>query len=185
MTITLLRHAEVIKEYQGKYNGHIDIPLSSNGKQQAKATAIELQSEIYDEIYCSDLLRAKQTLDAFSLSVPIVYTAKLREKSWGIHEGKSFEEIEKSGVQYRDFSQWIEDLDGEDIDTYITNAHTYFLEILSQSKAKNILIVTHSGFIKSLLVLIQDISLEKAFSTSLNYSSYMKLTFTHNKFSIF
>jgi len=34
--ITLVRHSEVIKEYQGKYNGHIDISLSEKGKRDAK-----------------------------------------------------------------------------------------------------------------------------------------------------
>lgn len=175
MKITLVRHAEVIKEYQGKYNGHIDIALSPKGRDDAKKLAEKLHNIKFDKIYCSDLLRAKETLEAFSYEVEPVYTKELREKSWGKHEGKSFEEIQAEGIKYIDFEQWISSLDGEDIFTYKQRVKDYFYETIFKQEAQNILVVTHSGVIKTILSLIKNISLEEAFSINVPYSSFITL----------
>lgn len=175
MTITLLRHAEVEKEYQGKYNGHIDIPLSKDGEAQAKHVAAKLKNEPFDAVYCSDLLRAKQTLAAFDLDIPVIYTQRLREKSWGIHEGKSFEEIEATGIPYIDFEQWLEMLDGEDIFEYIKNVKNYFEEVIYKTDAQNILVVTHSGPIKTVISIQDNLSIEKAFGMEFPYGAHAKI----------
>ncbi len=175
MKIYFVRHAEVSKEYIGKYNGHIDIPISKNGKQQAKELGKKLSPIHFDRIYCSDLIRAKQTLDNFGLNQEVIYSKKLREKSWGKHEGMSFEEIEKSGIKYENFKQWISALDGEGIESYTHSLEKYFKEIILQDKSENILIVTHAGVIRTLLSVIQKIPLEESFKTKLSYSSYIVL----------
>jgi broad specificity phosphatase PhoE len=172
MRITLVRHAEVIKEYQGRYNGHIDIPLSLNGIKHAKELALKLKDEKFDKIYCSDLLRAKQTLEQFSYSVEPIFSSSLREKSWGIHEGKSFDEIEKMGIEYKNFEQWISTLDGESVKEYSQKLESYFRGVIFKQKEKNILVVTHSGVIKTLISILEGISLEDAFAIDLPYSSY-------------
>jgi len=174
MKITFVRHAEVIEKYQGKYNGHIDIPLSQNGKKQAKELAKKLQHINFDKIYCSDLLRAKQTLEAFSYDKEPTYTNRLREKSWGKDEGKSFDEIQAQGIKYINFQQWITALDGEDIYRYKEKIKEYFYEtILLKNECKNILIITHSGVIKTLISIINNISLEESFKINLSYASYI------------
>jgi len=175
MTLTLVRHAEVIEPYQGKYNGHIDIGLSQRGYAQVKILKEQLSSIQFDKIYCSDLQRTKETLATLELTQEIIFTPRLREKSWGRHEGKSFEEIEAEGLKYENFLQWINALDGEDMQKYIERIDNYFKETILKQNAQNILIVTHSGVIKTLLHLTQNISLEEAFSTALSYSSCIKL----------
>ena len=175
MKITLVRHSEVIKEYQGKYNGHIDISLSQKGKEDAKELAKKLQNIKFDKIYCSDLLRARETLEAFDYTLTPIYTKELREKSWGRDEGKSFEEIQAEGIEYENFEQWISALDGEDFSTYKQRIQEYFYETIFKEDAQNILVVTHSGVIKTLLSITKNISLEEAFATNLPYSSYITL----------
>lgn len=182
MKITFVRHAEVIKEYQGKYNGHLDMPLSENGKLQAKALAKELFQEDFDKVYCSDLLRTRETLEAFSSLQTPIFTNRLREKSWGIHEGKSFEEIEQSGIYYENFEQWIHALDGENIDNYTRRLKDYFETVLLKETSQNILVVSHSGAIKSLYSLVKKCSLEEAFSLSLPYASFVVLDTKNMRF---
>lgn len=182
MRITLLRHGEVQTEYIGKYNGHIDIPLSDNGKIQVTKVAHALKDEVFDAIYCSDLLRARQTLDAFKLlDVEPVFTKNLREKSWGIHEGKSFSEIESAELKYENFEQWISQLDGENLKDYQYNVNNYFINTILKTKAKNILIVTHGGFIRTLISKYEKISFEETFNIELRYASFVY--FYENKIS--
>ncbi len=177
MTITLVRHGEVEEAFRGKYNGHSDIALSLYGKSQAKELGKKLQKEKFDKIYCSDLRRTRETLKEFSLKLPTIFTRKLREKSWGIHEGKSFEEIEAMGIKYRNFMQWIEDLDGEDSTLYKERIREYFYEVIAKDNAQNILVVTHAGVISTLLSIVNRCSLEEAFNTKIEYASLTKISF--------
>ncbi len=183
MKITFVRHAEVIEEYQGKYNGHIDIPLSENGKLQAKELAKKLQNEKFDKIYCSDLIRARQTLGAFKYEVEPIYTSELREKSWGKHEGKSFDEIQQDGIKYENFEQWISSLDGQSIQSYTQKVEEYFYTTILKQKSLNILVVSHSGFIKTLLSIVTKSQLEETFKIQLPYGSYIIFDKTNMTFN--
>ena len=176
MNLTLVRHGEVIKEYQGKYNGHLDIALSDKGKEQAKELAKTLQISQFDMFYCSSLLRARETIAAFDAKP--IFSDRLREKSWGRHEGKGFSEIEAEGIKYKNFEQWINALDGEDMHKYIADLREYFYETILKQDAQNILIVTHAGVIKTLLHITQNISLEEAFAKELPYASFITLDTT-------
>jgi len=177
MKITLVRHAEIIPEYVGKYYGHLDMPLSDHGHKQAKTLAKKLQNRDFDKIYCSDLQRAVQTLKAFKFEEKIVYTRELREKSWGKHEGKSFQEIEASGIKYENFEQWINALDGESMEEYTQGVKNYFYNTIRDSKAHNVLVITHLGVIKTFMSLYENISLQEAFNKKLNYTEYITLDF--------
>lgn len=104
MRVTLVRHAEVDEKYHGCYNGHNDIGLSKKGSLQAKELAKELDALKFDAVLCSDLRRAKETLQHSLHAKDAFYTDKLREKSWGRHEGLSFDEIISQGeIEYLDF----------------------------------------------------------------------------------
>jgi broad specificity phosphatase PhoE len=175
MTITLVRHGEVEEAFRGKYNGHSDIALSPYGKEQAKELGIKLQKEKFDKIYCSDLRRTRETLKELNLNAETIFSEKLREKSWGIHEGKSFEEIEAMGIKYKNFTQWIEDLDGEDATLYKERIRVYFYEVIAKEKAQNILVVTHAGVISTLLSIVNRCSLEEAFNTKIEHGVPIKI----------
>ena len=176
MNITLVRHAEVDEAYHRCYNGHIDIGLSTKGKEEAKLLGKHHKEQAYDAVFCSDLQRCKQTLEAFELSVKPVYTAMLREKSWGRHEGKTFDEIiESEAFEYENFEQWINALDGEEYPAYIQRVESFFKGFLPANSYENVLVITHAGVIRVLMHLLQEISLEEAFSKSFAYSNYISL----------
>ncbi|WP_297483790.1 histidine phosphatase family protein [Sulfurimonas sp.] len=174
MKITLVRHTEVEEKYHKKYNGHINIGLSKRGQTQSQELGSYFANKEFDLIYCSDLKRAKDTLAAFRHSKDAIYTEKLREKSWGKHEGLSFDEIiAQNEIKYENFEQWINALDGEPYEEYIERIKIFFFEFLPTQKGENILIVTHAGVIRVLMVLVQKLSLEDAFCIDIPYSAYV------------
>lgn len=176
MTITLIRHGEVDENYHGCYNGHIDIALSLKGKEQALELVNHFKEKSFDAVFCSDLKRCKQTLEPFNFDIKPVYTQALREKSWGRHEGKSFDEIINSeNFDYIDFEQWINALDGEEYSTYIERIESFFKGFLMANPYENVLVVTHAGVIRVLMHILQKTSLEEAFSTSFSYANYIVL----------
>ncbi|MCK9453751.1 histidine phosphatase family protein [Sulfurimonas sp.] len=164
MKLTLVRHSEVEERYQGCYNGHNEIGISKNGILQAKELAKELDLLKFDAVFCSDLRRAKETLKYSLHAKEAIYTYKLREKSWGRHEGLNFDEIIAQGeIEYISFLQWIEALDGEPYGEYIKRLRVFFLEFLPTLKKEHILVVTHAGVIRTLLSIVNNITIQKAF----------------------
>lgn len=181
MMITLVRHGEVDEAFQRCYNGHNDIGLSQKGREQAGALARRLEGHIFDAVFCSDLRRCRQTLDALvndaRLQVgSVTYTPRLREKSWGRHEGMTFDAIiTEEQMKYTDFLQWINALDGEPYRAYIDRINAFFTRELPLTPHNNVLVVTHAGVIRVLMHLLQNISLEAAFSIDFPYSAYTTL----------
>jgi len=176
MLVTLVRHAEVDEAYHKCYNGHIDIGLSAKGRSEAKQLALYFKEKKFDSVFCSDLQRCKQTLEVFELDIRPVYTQALREKSWGRHEGKTFDEIiENEDFKYENFEQWIRSLDGEGYTEYIRRIEVFFKGFLPASASGEVLVMTHAGVIRVLMHILQDISLEEAFSKPFSYASYITL----------
>jgi broad specificity phosphatase PhoE len=174
MTITLVRHAEVEEKYIGCYNGHIDIGLSSKGYADAKKLAEKLKQNDFDAIFCSDLKRTKETLKQFINSDEVIYTSDLREKSWGRHEGLKFEEIcQRDKLEYINYKQWIDALDGESLKKFTARVCEFFFDYIPLLDAKDILVVTHSGVIKTFISTLQGLTLEDAFSISVPYASFV------------
>lgn len=181
MRVTFVRHTEVEEKYQNCYNGHIDISLSKKGLIDAKVLGKELADKRFDLIYCSDLKRAKETLHALSRKEPVIYSANLREKSWGRHEGMSFEQIvEKEHIEYENFLQWVDALDGDSYETFIARVKEFFFKVLLLSKAKDILVVTHAGVIRAFISIIENKTLEEAFTTELPYGSSISFNLDAN-----
>ncbi len=205
MIITLVRHGEVEEAYHHCYNGHNDIALSDKGITEALQLSEYFSQQSFDAIYSSDLRRCKETTQTIiSTVIPakagihepkhsdntntlipvstgmtkdqIVYTKALREKSWGKHEGMTFDAItQRDALIYQDFSQWINALDGEPYDAYIERIKTFFTTTLPLTPYNNVLVVTHAGVIRVLMHLLQKISLEEAFSINFPYSAYTTL----------
>ena len=172
MTLTLVRHCEVDERYKNCYNGHNDIGLSKTGIKSAKKLAKKLDALEFDAVFCSDLRRTKDSIKESLHVKNIIYTDKLREKSWGVHEGMSYEQIvAKEGVEYIDFLQWIDVLDGEPYEQYIKRVKEFFLEFLPSLQKEKILIITHAGVIRVLFSILDEISLEEAFCIKLEYGS--------------
>lgn len=168
MRLYLMRHASVDERYAGCYNGHIDIGLSENGRKEAAAE--KLKDAAFDGVYCSDLVRCRQTLEPFGFH-GVVFDERLREKSWGRAEGMRYDEIcEKFGITYESFGQFVDAVGGESVADFEARVDEFFDELRDKEHA-NALIVTHGGVIKTLLAKHRNISLEEAFGLDVPYAS--------------
>jgi len=175
MKITFVRHTEVEESFVGKYNGHNDISLSAKGIEDAKELGEKLQNSSFDLVYASDLKRVQQTLFYLNREEKIITTSMLREKSWGKHEGMSFEEIVASGIEYENFSQWLEALDGERVEEYLERLKEYFYGTILTKDTQNVLIVTHSGVIKSVVGFCRGLGVEDSFAIKLAYGEVVEV----------
>jgi len=91
-----IRHGETAWNTEGRIQGYTDIPLNATGQWQARQTAQAVAHETVAAIYSSDLVRAFATAQAIadSTGAPLHPTPQLRERHFGLFEGKTFQQIE-------------------------------------------------------------------------------------------
>ncbi|MBI5002370.1 histidine phosphatase family protein [Candidatus Woesearchaeota archaeon] len=95
MKLILVRHGETVENATGICQGQSYGTLSEKGKEQARKVGLRLKSEKIDTAYVSDLERTKDTAKEilkYHPHVPVIYTKDLRERSWGVFEGRPREE---------------------------------------------------------------------------------------------
>ena len=150
-------------------------PIINQLNLATSTTVIPVQTGIHEQQISSNsnlLIPASAGMTA----IPTLFTKELREKSWGRHEGMTFDAIvERDGLSYENFEQWINALDGEPYDAYIDRIQHFFTQTLPQTGYNNVLVITHAGVIRVLMHILKKISLETAFSTNFPYSAYTTL----------
>lgn len=134
-------------------------PLTERGRQQASALADGLGDIRVDGMFCSPVLRARQTADILSsaLAVPYQVTEALREYDCGILEGHSDEESWRRHRAY--FDSWIlhqgyeNKPEGGECFIDIRNRFLPFIESLLHGPGECILLVGHGGLFTLMLPL--------------------------------
>ena len=93
----LVRHGETDWNAGKRIQGQIDIPLSTLGHAQARATGNALQNEGFAAIYTSDLTRARQTAEATAhlAKIPLQLDPGFRERHYGVFQGLTYTECEE------------------------------------------------------------------------------------------
>jgi len=91
----LIRHGEVVTFDQKSFNGQTDVALTPQGHAQLVAVAQQLVGEPIRAVYSSDLARSMRGGEAIArlLRIPLKSMPELREKHFGVWEGKSVEEV--------------------------------------------------------------------------------------------
>ena len=94
--IIAIRHGETAWNVDTRIQGHLDIPLNDTGMWQAAQLAQALADEAIAAVYSSDLQRAYATADAVARAsgAPLKAEPRLRERSFGHFEGRTFAQIE-------------------------------------------------------------------------------------------
>ncbi len=93
--LLLVRHGETAFNREGRFQGHLDVPLSPEGMAQAEALGRRLAS--WPIVYCvsSDLSRARVTAEAIAVphDLSVDLDPDLREANLGILQGRLGHEV--------------------------------------------------------------------------------------------
>ena len=150
--ICFVRHGETDWNIEQRMQGHIDLALNANGEAQAIAAGPHFAGLPAVALYCSDLLRARQTAQpiAQALHLPIILLPALRERNCGRCEGMTFEEI---AARNEDDARAIESRDpdyaapggGESRRQHEKRILDCIGELVSNHPGQTIVVVTHGG----------------------------------------
>ena len=150
-SLLVIRHGETAWNAEHRIQGHLDIPLSATGIRQAACLADRLAGETVDAVYSSELARAWLTAAplAARLGLDIIADTRLRERSFGVFEGLTVDEI---ATQHPEgFRRWRERdpawaIDGGEsgqqlIDRVLSALH----DIVARHRGETVAVVTHGG----------------------------------------
>lgn len=93
--LVLLRHGRTAWNLEGRAQGHTDVGLDHTGRRQATAMAPVIAAMRPDNLWSSDLARARQTAEfvAAQTGLEIRFDARLREFDVGERAGLTFPEF--------------------------------------------------------------------------------------------
>lgn len=92
---TFVRHGQSVANREGWLAGHLDAPLTEQGRAEAEAARVHLTAPLPTRAFCSDLSRAHDTAQLLlaGRQVPLEITPALRERSCGALERRSVADV--------------------------------------------------------------------------------------------
>ena len=142
MDLIFLRHGQTDWNLQGLLQGRTDIPLNEEGRRGALKASGILRGMSFDAVYCSPLLRARQTLELVLPEVEPVLDSRIIEWNFGIMEGPPYLEDEfeprwSLGQPPIEGMELIEDV--------ISRVKDFYEEASTKYSDGRILVVSHGG----------------------------------------
>lgn len=151
MKLLVIRHGQTQANAEQRYLGALDLPLNEFGILQAKSIARQLSSPI-DALYCSPLLRARQTSAFISdaLGVPSLIAPEFRERNVGVFEGLTQKEAATDFPELwaKNITRCWQDapVGGESIQEVFERVAKGIAELHTNHKSQTVLLVAH-GFV--------------------------------------
>lgn len=155
--IFLVRHGATILTAEDRFAGAIDVPLSDEGREQARRLSLRLANEKLAAAYCSPLGRTVETakIIAEPHNLEMKKRDGLREIAHGHWEQKTRKEVE---------AQFPEEAEAWDKDPYTfappggesglavtARALPVLIDIVREHPGENVLVVSHKATIRLLL----------------------------------
>ena len=155
--IIAVRHGETAWNVDARIQGQLDIQLNDTGRWQARLVGQALAGEPLSAIYSSDLGRAHETARAISdaAQVPVVAHPGLRERRFGMFEGKTFDEIQQHWPEHaqnwrKRIPEWQPPDGGESLLQLRERVGGTVHELAARHPGEQIAIVAHGGVLDTL-----------------------------------
>lgn len=167
--LALVRHGESVWNIDGKWTGWQDVPLSENGKHEAKKAAKLVADIAFHVTASSDLMRAFETLSIMKQELgiahlPTIQDPAFRERHYGIYTGKNKWELQKTfgAERFKKIRRgWNEPIEqGETLKDVYARVIPKFLEMVSPhiTGGRNVLFVAHGNTNRAIIKHLENIS---------------------------
>ena len=145
----VIRHGQVDTNIKNQVNGWNEEKLNSVGIQQAINAGNKLKNIKIDVVFCSPLLRTKQTYNNLNINgVPIFYDDRLKERNSNSMVYANVEIVDKN-IWY-DRTKNIIYKDSEGFKSIIKRIESLLEDIKNNYKDKNVLLITHGDICKAI-----------------------------------
>ena len=161
LQLILIRHSITEWNKAKRYLGHTNLPVLEDSLIEYEPLKKYIIHNHPEAVYSSDLLRCQQTAAFLFPEVSIIKDPRLREISFGVWEGKTYEDL-KNDPHY---SCWLDNWEitstpgGESGMAFQERVSSFLSEIL-KSNLRSAAIMTHGGVIRKI---VSDLVPEAAF----------------------
>jgi broad specificity phosphatase PhoE len=152
----LVRHGQSHWNERKLIQGQNDeAQLTQKGREQARLALEKLREYSFDAIITSDLARARETAEVFAtaLGLTIAMTTQLRERSFGVYEGRPLQELPASlaGIEGGVVTDEEAHPEGGESLSALRARVGDFVDMLHRERPQErLLLVTHGGTIRAL-----------------------------------
>ena len=183
LKLYIVRHGETEFNVQKRMQGRIDSPLTQRGIENAIALGKHLKDVKFDRVYSSPSPRTIRTAELImgDKNTPIETENELREMNLADWEGKTKGELEAQYPEVYDIfwnsPQLFKPLEGESF-YQVQDRVIAILNRIIENNEGNILIVTHSVVIKTIVAHFKKYSMEKLWAPPLIHDTSVTLLST-------
>lgn len=181
-TFYIVRHGQTDWNAQRLLQGHSGSSLNTEGRAQIANLAAEFKSLHFDLVFSSDLLRAKETAEIIAREhdLTVATTKLLRERAFGNFEGKPYEALSAYDTYFETLSEEKKKQykSGEDVESdweMIERFIRFLRETAITHPGKAILVATHGGMMKALVIHLGMTTYEKMGFGGIPNGSYIRL----------
>ncbi|HVE85400.1 MAG TPA: histidine phosphatase family protein [Myxococcales bacterium] len=154
MNLYLVRHGQTPASRENRFSGSIDPPLTDTGHAMAEALAAAYGRVQWSAVYCSPMLRARQTVEPLCRVAKLepVLEHGLREIHYGEWEGMLQDEVKERWPEA--FTYWAADVasrgtpGGETAFDVAGRAMAVVERIRTRHLEGNVLIVSHKATLR-------------------------------------
>ncbi|MGH7764279.1 MAG: histidine phosphatase family protein [Candidatus Dormibacteraceae bacterium] len=152
--LLLVRHGQSTWNREHRIQGHLDPPLSEEGRRQAELVGIRLAGRRPAGFYSSDLKRAYETADIVGHAIGITPEPleSLREiflGEWeGLRAGELAERFPEAWARWTELPDWDLVPGGEGAAPFEARVSAALDEIVGRHPDGDVLVVTHGGVIQ-------------------------------------
>jgi 2,3-bisphosphoglycerate-dependent phosphoglycerate mutase len=154
-----VRHGQTDWNVEGRLQGWLDVPLNHVGRQQAERLAHAIRNVPIQQIFSSDLIRARETAQiiARGRTCPVRLEPLLRERRFGLLEGRRRSELTgrlsaQQPLPYPPIDRALRDEEPEC--DFLGRARAFLEQMAAEPCEGRVLAVTHGGYVRAVLTVL-------------------------------
>lgn len=172
MNIYLLRHTHVDVP-KGICYGNSDVGLAKTFPEELLAVKKQLQDISFAKTYSSPLKRCVTLAE--NLSKSVIIDERIREYNFGEWERMTWDDIYALDKGKKWFNDYVNVAcpQGESFEMMLQRVDKFLGELPDTDE--NILVVTHAGIIRAILILLENYTVNQAFDTPVAYGQIIMI----------
>lgn len=188
--ILAVRHGETAWNVDTRIQGQLDIGLNDKGRWQAGRVAVALADEGLQVIYASDLARAFDTAQAIAAAtgLPVQTDTGLRERHFGVFEGRTWAEIEThhpaESARWRSRDPEFGPVGGETLRAFYARVVDAAERLVAAHPGQTVALVAHGGVMDCLYRAAARVDLSASRTWQLGNAAINRLLYTPEGFTL-
>jgi 2,3-bisphosphoglycerate-dependent phosphoglycerate mutase len=175
--LVLVRHGQSLWNLEDRFTGWVDVPLTEQGREEARRAGQKLATLDLQVAYTSDLLRAQMTLqlimEEMGVQLPTIRDGALNERHYGdlqgLNKARTAEKYGKEQVHIWRRSYDIPPPNGESLEMTAARTLPFFERCIlgDIAQGKNVLVVAHGNSNRSIVMSLDKLTKEQVLELNL------------------